>query len=267
MQSDSTGKKIEEIKFSKKGVQIFFEDKTSFLVDTSTMTEYYLYKDKIIDQKTYKLIQKASEFLPFKKYLDQLLNKGRYSELQIRMKLKAKKALDSIINELVFYAKKNLLIDDEALKNDLVEYYLSKHVGIRYMKQQLGIKGLSKELIDSVFINVERQEASSVFQLEKLEKKIQSKPYLAKKEIVYRTLNAKGFEESIISKTLSLIAKEDNESVNDQLSKHYFIALNKYQKKYKGRELNHRIFQYLKTKGYNSNDIKKMIGAQAHDLD
>jgi SOS response regulatory protein OraA/RecX len=267
VQSDSTGKKIEEIKFSKKGVEIHFEDKSSYLVDTSTLTEYYLYKDKIIDQKTYKLIQKASEFLPFKKYLDQLLSKGRYSELQIRMKLKAKKALDSIINELVFYAKKNLLIDDEAFKNDLVEYYLTKNVGIRYIKQQLLNKGISKPLIESVFISSELQEASAVFQLGKLENKIKTKPYLAKKEIVYRTLSAKGFEENVISKTLSLIEIEDDQTVKEALIKHYLIAQNKYQKKYKAWELNHRIFQYLKAKGYNSSDIKKMIGAQSHDLD
>lgn len=267
MQSDNTGKKIEEIKFLKKGVEIFFDNKISFLIDTSTLTEYYLYKDKIIDSKTYKLIQKSAEFLPFKKYLDQILSKGRYSEVQIRMKLKAKKALDSIINELVFYAKKNLLIDDNALKNDWVEYYLTKHVGIRYIKKQLFIKGISKPLIESVFIANELQEASAVFQLEKLENKIKTKPYLAKKEIVYRTLSAKGFEENVISRTLGLIEKEDDQRVNEALSKHYFIAQKKYQKKYKAWELNHRIFQYLKAKGYNSNDIKKMIGAQTHDLD
>lgn len=267
MQSDSIGKKIEAIKFFKKGVEIHFDDKTSFLVDTSTLTEYYIYKDKIIDLKTYKLIQKAAEFLPFKKYLDQILSKGRYSEVQIRMKLKAKKALDSIINELVFYAKKNLLIDDDALKNDWVAYYLTKHVGIRYIKQHLLNKGISKLLVESVCISNEMQEASAVFQLDKLKKKIKTKPFLAKKEIVYRTLSAKGFEESVISKTLGLIEKEDDQGVNEALSKHYVMALNKYQKKYKTWELNHRIFQYLKAKGYNSNDIKKMIGAQTHDLD
>lgn len=267
MLSDNTGKKIEAINFLKKGVQIFFDDKTSFMIDASTLTEYYLYKDKIIDEKTYKAIQKAAEFLPFKKYLDNLLTKGRYSEVQIRLKLKAKKALDSIINELVYYAKKNFLIDDQALANDLVDYYLQKRVGVHYIQQQLRTKGLSKSLIESIDIADKVQEDSAIFQLQKLEKKLQSKPYLAKKEIAYRTLRGKGFEDKIINKVLTTIHSDDEKMVTDQLEKDYTVAVRKYQKKYKDWELNHRIFQYLKTKGYNNQDIKKMIGVKTYDLD
>lgn len=267
MLSDNTGKKIQEIKFLKKGVQIFFDDKTSLMIDASTLTEYYLYKDKVIDQKTYKAVQKAAEFLPFKKYLDQILIKGRYSEVQIRLKLKAKKALDSTINELVYYAKKNLLIDDQALINDLVDYYLQKKLGIQYIQQQLRTKGLSKSLVESIDITDKVQEDSAIFQLQKLEKKLQSKPYLAKKEIAYRTLRGKGFEDKVISKVLSTISSDDNQMVTDQLEKDFRLAVQKYQKKYKDWELNHRIFQYLKTKGYNNQDIKKMIGVKTHDLD
>jgi SOS response regulatory protein OraA/RecX len=49
--------------------------------------------------------------------------------------------------------------------------------------------------------------------------------------------------------------------------KDYSIAMRKYQKKYKDWDLNHRIFIYLKTKGYNNQDIKKRLGAITNDLD
>jgi SOS response regulatory protein OraA/RecX len=265
--SDNIGKRITDLKFLKKGVQILFDDQTSYIIDTSTLTEFYLYKDKVIDDQTYKAVKKAGEFLPFKNYLENLLAKGRYSESQIRVKLKAKKALDSVINELVFYAKSNGLIDDLSLKNDLVDYYLQKHVGIKYIQRVLRTKGFASSLIETIEIPDKVQEKSASIQLEKLSKKLKNKPYLARKEMVYRILKDKGFEDSVIQHVLSRLSSNDDQVVELQLEKDYSIAMRKYQKKYKDWDLNHRIFIYLKTKGYNNQDIKKKLGAITNDLD
>jgi SOS response regulatory protein OraA/RecX len=265
--SDNIGKRITDLKFLRNGVQILFDDHSSFIIDTSTLIEFYLYKDKLIDDKTYKAVKKAGEFLPYKKYLEQLLAKGRYSESQIRLKLKAKKALDSVINELVFYAKSNGLIDDLSLKNDLVDYYLQKHVGIKYIQSILRTKGFASSIIETIEISDKVQEKSASIQLEKLSKKLQKKPYLARKEMVYRILKDKGFEDSIIHHVLSNLSSNDDDVVELQLEKDYSTAMRKYQKKYKDWDLNHRIFIYLKTKGYNNQDIKKKMGAITNDLD
>ena len=267
MQSGNIGKKIVDIRTEKKQIKVRFDSGETCFVDTSLLADFYLYKDKVLDEKTFQRLITASQVVPFKKYLYSLLSKGRYSEAQVRTKLSQRKAPLSVIYDLIQEAKKSHLIDDVTLAKDLLDYYGSKSVGIQYIEKQFKLKGFSKEIIASLSIPISSQKQSAEKQYDLLATKLKGKPYAARKQIVYRTLMSKGFEESVILSVIEKVGKEEDAYVKDHLKQHVVAARKKYEKKYKDWDLNQRIFNYLKAKGYNNKDIKTMLGDKEHDLD
>jgi SOS response regulatory protein OraA/RecX len=267
VQFGNTGRRIVDVRIEKKQIKVVFDTHEICLVDEGLLADFYLYKEKVIDDKTFRLLQTASQKVPFKKYLYHVLSKGRYTESQIKAKLIQKKAPTNIAYDLILEAKKNHLIDDDALAKDLLEYYSSKPVGIKYIENQFKKKGFSKEIISTLTLPYNTQKESAKKQYDLLATKLNGKPYLARKQIVYRTLMNKGFDDSIIQVILDQVDKNDDSELLAKLKLHYDIARKKYEKKYKDWDLNSRIFNYLKTKGYNSKDIKTVLGELKHDLD
>lgn len=88
-------------------------------------------------------------FQKAKNYAFLLLKYRLRSEKEICIRLKKKKFDQTIIKEALSFLKDNNFINDNYFAKTWIESRLSKSIGLRRLKNELRIKGIDKEIIDS----------------------------------------------------------------------------------------------------------------------
>lgn len=87
--------------------------------------------------------QKARE------YAFLLLKFRQRSEKEVYQRLKSKKFDEQVINETLAFLKAKDFIDDKLFAKAWIESRLKKPLGLRRIRQELNLKGIDKEVIDS----------------------------------------------------------------------------------------------------------------------
>ena len=141
-----------------------------------------------------------------KNYAFLLLKFRLRSEKEIYQRLKKKKFPEGIIQETLFFLRDKKFIDDNFFAKTWIESRLKKPLGLRRIKQELKLKGLDKEIIDSqigeikkgyseqeIVIKVARQRLSKLKGIEPVKAKSRVYGYLLRRgfspEIVIDVLN------------------------------------------------------------------------------
>jgi SOS response regulatory protein OraA/RecX len=263
----NTGKLITDIYEEKKSLFIVFEGEKPFRIDHDIISEFYLYKGKVVEEVTFKLIEKKSHIRPIDLYLQGLIARGHYSEFQLKEKLRKKQASESVIYDLIVRYRQLKLIDDDQLMQEWCAHYLAKGMGIHYIQQHLIEKGFLIAKVKNLSFSDKDQLDFAKKHVLNYQNKLKNKPLQARRALIYHGLIAKGFEKNIIESALHYLSDDDEESVRIQLQKDYDKYLKKFTLKYQGFNLNTRIYQSLRAKGYNNKDIKKVMEGQIDDLD
>ncbi len=267
MPSVNTGKLITDLYEDKKALFIVFDGEKPFKVDHDIISEFYLYKGKVIDEATFKLIEQKAQVRPLELYLQRLIARGHYSEFQLKEKLRKKQASETVIYDLIVRYRQLKVIDDDQLMQEWCAHYLAKGMGIHYIQHHLIEKGFLITKVKNLTFSSKNQLEYAIKHVTNYQKKLKHKPLQARKSLIYTGLMTKGFEKNIIDQALQHISDDDQESVRTQLHKDYEKYVHKFKLKYQGFNLNTRIYQSLRAKGYNSKDIKKVMEGQIDDLD
>ncbi len=248
------------IKFKKIGL-----DKYKIYLDD---TELILYEDVILK---YNLLIKHNIDL---KELETIIEENKYYEVYnialkyISIKLRSK---DEIISYLSKKDFSNKLIE-EVIKHLEEEGYLNEKVFIEaYINDEINLKsdgpykiksnllnlGINESLIDEYISKIDNNVWKSkikkhIDKAVSLNKKYSS--IILKQKILY-DLYLKGFDNDMVSLELENININDYDCNN--LEFEYNKAYKKFSSKYKGKELENKIYVYLQRKGFNYYDIKK----------
>lgn len=141
-----------------------------------------------------------------RKYAFLLLKFRLRSEEEIRQRLKNKKFALQIIEETLSFLKDKAFVDDNHFARAWIESRIKRPLGIRRLKQELQIKGIDKEIIESQINEIKKNypEEDVVTRIikEKLEKTKGSDPQKAKRRI-YAYLLRRGFSPGIILEAMS----------------------------------------------------------------
>lgn len=97
------------------------------------------------------LLQKAKE------YTFLLLKFRPRSEKEIYERLKKKKFSEEIIKETISFLKDKRFIDDNYFAKVWIESRLKRPLGLRRVREELRIKGIAKEIIDSQFQEIKEK--------------------------------------------------------------------------------------------------------------
>lgn len=225
-----------------------------------SIENYFKYKDlKGFDDNIYNLLKDDEKFLlAYNSVLRKLSNKD-YSKKQIIEYLIKNRCLSNseamiIVDKLIKY---DLINDDRFVQSKI--NYLSNSNSYRKIRNKLLKDGISEELIDQyLLINENEEENKANLLANKYLSSIKNKSINLTKSYIFNKLVSNGFSiETSKNVVNSLIIKGDNEL--ELLNKEYNKALNKYSKKYSDYELRNKIYSYLISKGFNSNDIKEVI--------
>jgi len=92
--------------------------------------------------------KEAAQLEKAKNYAFLLLKFRPRSEYEIYQRLKRKKFEDKIIKETISFLKDKAFLDDEAFARAWIEGRLKRPFGLRRIRQELKLKGISQETID-----------------------------------------------------------------------------------------------------------------------
>ena len=255
MPSKNTGNEITKIKINKKDVVISFSKHESIRVVKEVMANFYLYVHKQISNKEIKEIVEFSDNATYLKYALSLLEKGHYSEWKMREKIYAKGADKGATDRIIKILKNNDLIDDKAYALDLTYYLEEKNYGKHKIITYLKDKGIFEESMKGIKFTDANEKKKALANLPKLEKKYDKFSYEQKKDHIYKALINLGFDSDIALATLSKVKEPNHKEENQKLDRDFSMVLNKYKRKYEGRELKEKVYASLRNKGYKSADI------------
>lgn len=146
------------------------------------------------------LLQKA------KNYCFLLLKFRLRSEKELYSRLKKKEFSDEIIKSALSFLKERRFIDDNYFAQAWIESRIKKPLGIRRLREELKIKGIDKEIIDSQIQDLKKEyrEEDVVTRLakERIHKLKGIEPQKAKRRILGYLLR-RGFSADIVMDVIS----------------------------------------------------------------
>ena len=169
-------------------------------------------------------------------------------------KNKNKKVVDIVIQKL----KKYQLLNEDELIERIIEYCDSKHYGYNRIISMLKSREISLNKINNVKLDHQRETKEAIEQAKRLVKRYKSKNTVNLKRNVYSALIRYGFDENIASLESSKVFNSPSSELN-MLKLDYSKLVSRYSRKYNGRELNNKVVTSLLSKGYQINDINKII--------
>jgi len=157
-----------------------------------------------VDKKNTDLCQKA------RGYAFLLLKFRLRSEKELYQRLKRKKFAEEIIRETILFLKDKGFIDDKSFTKTWIESRLKRPLGLRRIRQELNLKGIDKETIDSQLIEVKKNycEEDIVRKIaqERLGHLKGIEPDIAKRRL-YSYLLHRGFSPEIVIDAITQLCK------------------------------------------------------------
>lgn len=156
------------------------------------------------------------------------------------------------INEILVKLKQIRFVDDERYTKTFIEEQIRHQVGPKMIRHQLLNKGIEIVLIDQYLIHYEDQDvvSNALAIANKTLKTVVGLPIVKQKETIYSRLNRMGYDYAIINKVLSTISYSE---VNSEL------LIKEYLKLVAKEKDQNKIINKLMAKGYNYQEIKKVI--------
>ena len=251
-------KKIKRIKIGQKKVVIVFDNDDKLEISPNVYTEFNLFPNKSLSKKDIDELKKRSEVDKYFTYATKLLSARLYSKTKLKEKLTKKGAneieIDAVIDLLIKYQ----MLDDDALIKEYLEYAEYKHFGYNRIKDDLFKKGVTSYKVDKIKYDEKRELKHAEALIKPFEKKYNKYNYSQTKKHCYDALLRYGFNSDIALTALNKLSPIDEKKEKMLLKEEYQKAVRKYDKKYKGYELNERISEYLLSKGYRYKDIKQI---------
>lgn len=206
MLEEKNGRVIINIEFTKKGIEILLDNNDKIVVSSTTYSDYYLYKGKILSLDEVNEIKKANEISKLKQYVIDLLIRKMYSRQEIINKLIKKQASKETINLIIGDLEKKNFINDKKYCDILIEEYDQKNYGINKIKHNLLEKGIEKKLVEKIEVNHENELRKADISLKEFVKSKNNKSYTKLNESTYNYLINKGFQVDVVSQAMNKIS-------------------------------------------------------------
>lgn len=196
------------IKKTKDKYFIKFSNNVVCLLTKSEISKYKIKLNEEVKNEDYDNIMNVVLYNKAIKYCNFLFKNCDKTEFQVKEKLKKFTYPNVVINKIVKYLKEHKYIDDERFCKNYIDIHILKK-GSRIVYNNLLKKGISKEIIDNSFKNIDEN-----IEIQNIQREI-FKKWKKKKQPSYDEANKiksyilrKGYSYDIINKAYSLYFKD-----------------------------------------------------------
>ncbi|MCY6482832.1 recombination regulator RecX [Clostridium aestuarii] len=272
--------KIEIGKKNKDRVNVFLDGEFTFACSSDLVYYYKLKKDEKIDLEILKEVIYEDNYLKAKNTALKILEKSYKTEKEISDKLIKKEFEEKVVARVMVFLKEYNFVDDCKYADMFIREKISSS-GKSKMKFMLLKKGISKELIDEKFKNIDCSlEKDAAFKLAQKKYNIIKKSennYMKTYKKIGNYLASRGFDYNIINNVLTEVVNEEHDSKecskknyeqieeehNIHLEELYNLAKKRYNIICKSEKDNIKIYrklsQYLLRRGYKWENVKKIL--------
>ena len=239
-------------------VMVYLDD-DKIMIPIESYCKYNLSSLNGLDHNLYTIFKKQeNEIKAYRSCLRKLSGKD-YTIYQINKHLDKYDIDKTVKKDIVDILCSYGLLDDEKYCISKSNYYDNNDISFRQIRQKLLKDGIDKDLIEKNLSYDDSRELSKAIKIaSKCDRSITNKPVRAKKQSILNRLHTYGFDLETAKKALESISVI-SENEDYILSKEYDKALNKYSKKYCDYELKQRIYASLLRKGFDLEDIKRIV--------
>lgn len=222
--------------------------------DYLSFEQYDLYKNKEAILLAYR---SAIRRLGIKDYSEKSLRKSISQKYELSLK-----DLDELIDKL----KKLDYINDERYTKWRINSLLDQGHSKRMIYQKMLNEGINSNLIDKYYPKENELEINNINKkVDKYFKSIKNKSVNAKKQAILSKMVSLGFDSVLVKDAINKLDFNDDFKLETiKLDKELEKVINKYSKKYDKYELKNKIYTYLMSKGYKSEDIIKVISEKGY---
>lgn len=265
MASNHTGRKITSVRVCKNKVVLYLRGE-KLDISKEIYSSMYLYKDKEINDETYKLLKQSINEDAYLKYALKLLNRKYYSIHQMKEKLILKGADYKIANNVIKYLKDNKLLDDRALAISYIESMSNMFYGKNRIKQKLMDKGVDYKVVDEILNeNAEIEKCKRYYPV--AFKKFANVPSIKKKMSIQNHLLHKGYDINVTKIVLRDLFKDNMSDNLDSLKKEFLKVYMHYEDENDNMyDVKKHVIEKLLRKGYKYRDIKKVMEEVNNDF-
>ncbi len=236
---------IDKIIKNKQGFEITIANQT-YLVDSSLYPIFLPYIHKEIEIDDFKIIQIFSDTFFVLKPLYSLMNQHKLSVQDIKSYLLKKEIEPDTIEIILHFLLKETFLDDKLFVNNYFQIY-QKDKGIVAFKNFLNQHGISSSLKEEF---LKRYQENENYIQNYIQRQVNQNHHSLQilKYKIKQNLLQKGFSQSIIEKYLQNLEIDETPQL-----------LKDYQKIQKNEKNPYKIISKLVHKGYNVDDIKKIM--------
>lgn len=264
-QSKNTGNIfIKEIEINSSKIILHLSNQEKILLSSSNFVNYYLYKNKQLEENEYLKLKQESKDFEILNYLYKLINYKPYSKKQLKDKLKTKYEISDIkFEEIITKLIENNQYDPSIFLNEYVTKLIQKGYSKSKIIKELETHNYLEEEILQV-LNLKENEYNLENLINELIRKNSSKNIFSIKQSITRKLIELGYSNQDINNYL-----QQYFYLNDEVNKLNDLEANKLKNEliktynyYKDRNLDeyalkNKCIIKLVSKGYKIDDIKK----------
>ena len=198
-------------------VIVSFDNNEKLLVPYDVFLKYYLSVDDEISEAQKVKIETESSLYRIKQSSFRYLSGRNHSKYELKIKLQKKQYDIFLIQKVIVDLERQGLLNDTEFANNYYNAQLKRKRGLLQIKANLGKKGVSREIVESVSQKLNNDEEFIASAKEIAEKKIKllakrNLEYKVIKQKVFQFLASRGFTTNIIMETLNQLKFEkDNE--------------------------------------------------------
>lgn len=163
------------IKFYKKGriVTVYFNNSEFIKIHYEVLCQVDLRLNQTITENRKKEILQIEELFSAKETALRILARRIHSEKEVRQKLKKKEISIKTITEVIDFLNDRKYLNDELYAERFTEErFLRRKYGFNRIKNELKLKGIDEQIINSVFSLYQNEEDEIKIAFDKAEKKL-----------------------------------------------------------------------------------------------
>lgn len=198
---------------NEKRYSIFLDEKFAFGVSDVDVLYYKLEVGKELSQKELDSIIEETQIAKGRDLAFKYISYRNRTERELKEKLKEKEYTDDVIENIVVTLKEYNYINDEQYAMDMQKELINfKMYGEFRIKQILMQKGISKNIINSLFFDYEKMQENAIKLLKRKYGKIT--PDYKEKKKIYSFLERKGYSYEIIKNSYDEVFQREEDDAS-----------------------------------------------------